>query len=111
MPQWQGSSVGDARLLSLGAERLTSLVTSAEPSMRTVRVPVPDTAGAEGDGVRALDVLTAVATRTRAAPGECGAATVVTVGGDCGVEVEPVSAALARHGDGLVASPGTPCPN
>ncbi|OPG13739.1 hypothetical protein B1L11_07160 [Microbispora sp. GKU 823] len=106
VPQWQGSSVGDARLLSLGAERLTSLVastvTSAEPSMRAVRVPVPDSAGAEGDGVRALDVLTAVAARTRAALAECGAATVVTVGGDCGVEVEPVSAALARHGDGLV---------
>ncbi|GAB3131170.1 arginase family protein [Microbispora hainanensis] len=114
VPQWQGSSVADARLLSLGAERLASLLTSAEPSpeshtgppaqpsVRAMRVPVPDTAGAERDGVRALDVLTAVAARTRAALAECGAATVVTVGGDCGVEVEPVSAALARHGDGLV---------
>ncbi|WP_182905244.1 arginase family protein [Microbispora sp. H13382] len=109
VPQWQGSSVEDARLLSLGAERLASLLTSSEPptepptgpSVRVVRVPVPDTAGTERDGVRALDVLNTVAARTRAALGECGTATVVTVGGDCGVQVEPVSAALERHGDGL----------
>ncbi|MGW5262105.1 arginase family protein [Microbispora sp. NPDC004025] len=109
VPQWQGSSVEDARLLSLGAGRLASLLTSGEPpaeppakpSVRALRVPVPDTAGTERDGVRALDVLTIVAARTRAALGECGTATVVTVGGDCGVEMEPVSAALKRHGDGL----------
>ncbi|MEN3537980.1 arginase family protein [Microbispora sp. ZYX-F-249] len=113
VPQWQGSSVEDARLLSLGAERLASLLTATEPPtdpftessagppVRAVRVPVPDTAGTERDGVRALDVLTTVAARTRAALGECGTATVVTVGGDCGVEVQPVSAALQRHGDGL----------
>ncbi|WP_432928639.1 arginase family protein [Microbispora sp. CA-135349] len=100
-PEWL-ASVGDARLLSLGAERLTSLFTSAKPAIGAVRVPVPDTAGAERDGVRALDVLTAVAARTRAALAESGTAAVVTVGGDCGVEAEPVSAALERHGDGLV---------
>lgn len=94
VPQWQGSG---ARHLSPGAERLASVV----PSSRSVRVPVPDSEGAERDGVRGLDVLTDVAARTRAALADCGTATVVTAGGDCGVELEPVSAALARHGDEL----------
>ncbi|WP_433221503.1 arginase family protein [Microtetraspora malaysiensis] len=97
VPQWQGSSVADARRLAHGSALLASLVQAT----RIVQVPVPDAEGVERDGVRALDVLTTVAARTRAALEKAGAAPVVTVGGDCGVELEPVSAALARYGDAL----------
>ncbi|WP_214416720.1 arginase family protein [Sphaerisporangium fuscum] len=97
VPQWQGSSVADARRLALGAEMLAPLV----PAGRVVQVPVPDAEGVERDGVRALDVLTGVAARARAALDEVSGEPVVTVGGDCGVELEPVSAALTRHGDAL----------
>jgi arginase len=96
VPQWQGSGAAQARLLARGADLLAGVV----PGARVLPVRVPDAAGTERDGVRALDVLTAVAAEARAALAQAGG-TTITVGGDCGVELEPVSAALARHGDGL----------
>ncbi|MFI0351039.1 arginase family protein [Actinomadura sp. 9N407] len=96
VPQWQGSSVAQARLLARGADLLAGTV----PGARVLSVRVPDAAGTERNGVRSLDVLTGVAAEARAALTRAGG-TAITVGGDCGVELEPVSAALARHGDAL----------
>ncbi|GGV01083.1 arginase [Actinomadura cremea] len=95
VPQWQGAATPRARLLTDGAERLARLL----PGGRILSVPVPDTPGTERDGVRALDVLAAVAAASRATVAR--ESPLVTVGGDCGVELAPVSAALARHGDAL----------
>jgi arginase len=63
-------------------------------------VPVFDTDGETAAGVRALDVLLEnlrLTQDTLAAIDDL----VVTVGGDCGVELAPVAAARARHGDRL----------
>lgn len=96
VPQWQGSSAAQARLLAEGADLLADLV----PGAQKLSVPVPDSPGINRNGVRALDVLATVAARTRTTLAAVGDGHV-TVGGDCGVELEPVSAALSRHGDNL----------
>jgi arginase family enzyme/very-short-patch-repair endonuclease len=86
--QWQGSGSPTARRLVAGAAELAALV----PADKRVRVPVPD----EPPSIELLARnLAAIRSAITDPP-------VVTVGGDCGVEVAPVEAALAEHGDGLV---------
>ncbi|MEU5883363.1 arginase family protein [Spirillospora sp. NPDC047279] len=51
--------------------------------------------------MRGLDVLTEIADGARRAVAERAGDLIVTVGGDCGVELAPVSAAAERYGDGL----------
>ncbi|MCM4080807.1 arginase family protein [Paractinoplanes hotanensis] len=80
--QWQGSGSPDARRLAEGAAVLASLI----PADQRVRVPVTDSLAAN---------LAAVRAAVTDPP-------MVTVGGDCGVELAPIEAALERHGDGLV---------
>jgi arginase family enzyme/GNAT superfamily N-acetyltransferase len=89
VPQWQGSGSATARRLREGARLLAGLVPAAEH----VRVDVADEAGGQ--------VLEANAAKTRAALGATRGRLTVTVGGDCGVELEPIAAALRRHGDRL----------
>jgi arginase len=64
-------------------------------------VPVPDADGKIAEGVRALDVLMENLRLTRYAL-NCLDDLVITAGGDCGVELAPVAAARARHGDQLM---------
>lgn len=85
VPRWQGS----AHRLREGARPLAGLVPAAE----RVRVEVPEETGP--------DVLGTVAARTRAALASTRGRFTVIAGGDCGVEFEPVAAALRRHGDRL----------
>jgi len=86
--QWQGSGSPTARRLVAGAAELAALV----PADKRVRVPVPD----EPPSIELLARnLAAIRSAITDPP-------VVTVGGDCGVEVAPIEAALAEHGDGLV---------
>ncbi len=80
--QWQGSGSSEAHRLVDGAAALASMI----PADRRVRVPV-------GDSLPGT--LAAIRSAITDPP-------MVTVGGDCGVEVAPIEAALARHGDGLV---------
>ncbi|KAB2346841.1 arginase family protein [Actinomadura rudentiformis] len=99
VPQWQGSGVPEAR-----ARRLADgahLLAEAVPAGRRYTVTVPDEAGAETGDVRGLDVLAGIAEGARAGITAAEGEVVVTVGGDCGVELSPVSAAIARHGDAL----------
>lgn len=84
VPQWQGSSSATARRLQEGAALPAALIPGAE----RVRVR-PGGTPAE------------TAARTRAALSRAKGRLVVTVGGDCGVELEPVAAAVRRHGDRL----------
>ncbi|MCZ0970589.1 arginase family protein [Streptomyces albulus] len=51
--------------------------------------------------MRHLDVLAASLRATRQALAEWGPGPLRTVGGDCGVELAPVSHAVARHGADL----------
>jgi arginase len=96
VPQWQGSGSSKAPLLRAGARRTAELV----PADARVRVPVLDAEGEPRAGVRALDVLLENLQLTQDALAGIDDL-VVTVGGDCGVELAPVAAARARHGDRL----------
>ncbi|WP_221762265.1 arginase family protein [Nonomuraea sp. WAC 01424] len=87
VPQWRGSGARTAERLREGA-RLVSEMVDAD---RRIRVEVDD------------DDLVVTASRVREAVSEAGwDGLLVTAGGDCGVELEPVSAARRRFGDGLV---------
>ncbi|MEV0585758.1 GNAT family N-acetyltransferase [Nonomuraea sp. NPDC050310] len=83
IPQWQGSGSPTATRLVAGAARLAALIA---PGARHLHVPV--------DGS-----LAETAARVRQALPEDGF--VVTIGGDCGVELEPIAAALRRYGSRL----------
>ncbi|SEH01171.1 arginase [Nonomuraea solani] len=82
IPQWQGSLSPTAPRLVEGAARLAAMI----PEARHVRVSTGGT-------------LADTAARVRQALPQDGF--TVTVGGDCGVELEPVAAALRRYGDRL----------
>nr|WP_055502945.1 arginase family protein [Nonomuraea pusilla] len=96
VPQWQGSASGHAPRLAPGALRAAGLV----PAGARVTVPVLDDPGEKRDGTRALDVLVENLRRTEEALAGIDDA-VITVGGDCGVDLAPITAARARHGDRL----------
>ncbi|GAA3153700.1 hypothetical protein GCM10010486_19540 [Nonomuraea roseoviolacea subsp. carminata] len=85
VPQWRGSGAPTAERLREGAKLLADMV----PAAHRVRVEVDD------------DDLPETAARVRSAVSAAGGF-VVTAGGDCGVELEPVAEAMRRHGDRLV---------
>ncbi|MEU8397147.1 GNAT family N-acetyltransferase [Nonomuraea sp. NPDC048892] len=82
VPQWQGSLSPTAPRLVEGAARLAAMV----PADAHVRVETGATLAETAARVR------------RALPAD---GFTITVGGDCGVELEPVAAALRRYGDRL----------
>ena len=96
IPQWQGSSAPEARRLKGGARRTAELLRADA----RIDVPVLDEDGAMVHGVRRLEVLLENLRLTREALAGIDDV-VVTVGGDCGVELGPIAAARARHGDDL----------
>lgn len=97
VPQWQGSASDRAPLLAAGARR------SAESLGADTVVTVPITEAGSQEitgGVRALDIVAA----NLALTGDALAAIddfVITVGGDCGVDLAPIAAARGRYGDEL----------
>ncbi|MFF2806315.1 arginase family protein [Streptomyces sp. NPDC058000] len=97
VPQWQGSAADAPQRVADGAHRLSALL----PATRRTVVAVSPRPGRTGDGVRHLDVLTASLRATREALAGWGEGPLRTVGGDCGIEIGPVSHAVARHGDDL----------
>jgi arginase len=96
VPQWQGSGLGDSPRLADGARR-TAEVVAADAR---VTVPVLDTGGKPAGGVRGLDVLVENLRLTQEALSGIDDV-VLTVGGDCAVDLAPIAAARARHGDSL----------
>ncbi|GAA4237382.1 arginase family enzyme/GNAT superfamily N-acetyltransferase [Streptosporangium album] len=84
VPQWQGSSSPAAVRLAEGAARLAAMIPDAEH----LRVTIGET-------------LAETAARTREALSRARGGFTVTVGGDCGVELEPISAALREYGERL----------
>ena len=96
IPQWQGSAASRAPLLAAGARRTAELV----PAAARVTVPVLDADGPIDAGVRALDVIRENARLARSALAAIDDV-VLTAGGDCGVELAPIAAARARHGERL----------
>ncbi len=89
VPQWQGSSSATAHRLRAGAGLLAGLVGAAHRD----RIEVGNDTG--------TPALAAILARTRQALRRAHGRFTVTVGGDCGVELAPISEALRRHGDRL----------
>ncbi|MFG1700939.1 hypothetical protein [Nonomuraea sp. NPDC049309] len=85
VPQWRGSGSRTAERLKEGARLLADMVVAES----RVRVAVED------------DLVT-TASRVRAAIEQTSDGFVVTAGGDCGVELQPIAAARRRYGDRLV---------
>jgi arginase len=96
VPQWQGSASAGAPRLMAGARRAAGLV----PADAVVTVPVLETGGEKVAGIRALDVLVENQRLTREALTGISDR-VITVGGDCAVDIAPIAAARARYGDRL----------
>ncbi|WP_433021338.1 arginase family protein [Kribbella sp. CA-294648] len=96
VPQWQGSGLGDSPRLAEGA-RLTA---ELAPADRVVTVPVLDTGGKPEAGVRGLDVLLENLRLTYDALAGIDDL-VLTVGGDCAVDLAPIATARDRYGDEL----------
>ncbi|MDN3352828.1 GNAT family N-acetyltransferase [Actinomadura sp. DC4] len=88
VPQWRGSGAVTAHRLREGARLLAGLVPGTAE-----RVEVADAAGDAAFAANAANVRAALG-RTRGRP-------VFVAGGDCGVELAPVAAALRRYGDRL----------
>ncbi|WP_433869952.1 arginase family protein [Saccharopolyspora sp. CA-218241] len=95
--QWQASASPTARRLREGAGLLSAMLPSGTP----VAVPVMEATGVTGEGVHHVDVLAANLAAARVAVAQAGGGPLITVGGDCGVDLAPVEAAHRRHGAGL----------
>ncbi|MEV0974272.1 arginase family protein [Microtetraspora glauca] len=96
VPQWQGSASSKARGLSAGARRAAELV----PADAVVTVPVREADGDKTAGIRAYDVLVENQRLTRTALVGIDDR-VITIGGDCAVDIPPIDAAHARYGNAL----------
>ncbi|MGA5764927.1 arginase family protein [Nonomuraea bangladeshensis] len=112
VPQWRGSGSRTAKRLREGARIVADLVDAATvhvagEAAHRVRVAVEDgdpaaTAGWVREAVEDGSLGVAAARVRAAVEGVGDGVLVVAVGGDCGVELEPVSAARRRYGDRLV---------
>lgn len=99
VPQWQGSGAPGADRLAQGCQALAGL--AAEVLGERVEIVGPQLGrSATVDGVAHRDVLVTNRTAQLAAL-EVPEAPVLTIGGDCGVELVPVGVARYRHGEGL----------
>lgn len=95
--QWQGSGSTRALHLSDGATAILGDL----PAAKTTVIEIPLGAGESlGTGVHRLSSLQIVRDRLADALAESTEA-AVTIGGDCGVELAPVSHAHSRHPDDL----------
>ena len=96
VPQWQGSGAANARALSAGSRSAGRLVGGAS----LVEVPITEAAGEMRDGVRSLHQLVAnLGAIERALAKVSGP--VLTIGGECSVDLGPLAAAHSRYGDDL----------
>jgi arginase len=96
VPQWQGSASDAAPRLVDGAHRAAASV----PADRIVTVPVVGESGPTVGGVRAFDALVANVRLVGEAL-QTIEDRVITVGGDCSVDIAPIAAARHRYGVAL----------
>ncbi|MGN9784629.1 arginase family protein [Nonomuraea sp. ZG12] len=95
VPQWRGSGAPTAERLREGARLLAAMVPADERVLVEVEDDLVSTA------VRVREAVAQINGGHQVAAGGDGGFLVV-VGGDCGVELEPVAAARRRYGDRLV---------
>lgn len=97
VPQWQASGSRTAYRLRRGAAELADFF----PSDERLRADTENQPTGVRDGVTALDTLAANLHAIRATLARAHGSAVITVGGDCAVDLAPIEAALNRHGDRL----------
>ncbi|GLI02884.1 arginase family protein [Phytohabitans aurantiacus] len=97
VPQWQASGSRTAYRLRRGAAELADFF----PSDERLRADTERQPTGARDGVAALDTLATNLHAIRATLARAHGSTVITVGGDCAVDLAPIEAALTRHGDRL----------
>ncbi|QWT23601.1 arginase family protein [Subtercola sp. PAMC28395] len=100
VPQWQGSGSSRAMQLSDGADAIAGDL----PAAVTRRVEVPlgageslDTGVHRASSIRMIRDAVAAALGADSDEGEGEPGVVVTIGGDCGVELAPVARAVGQH--------------
>ena len=94
VPQWQGSGAPTARRLRDGAAHLAAMIPAENRWTVTLRNAVCEMRGGVQNSDVLVEQLRAVRTAVAAvAPTDL----VVSVGGDCAVELAPVEAALSAH--------------
>jgi arginase len=101
VPQWQGSATTRASMLQAGCGALARLAGDVlDVPVRDIEVP---SEGAQSSGgIRNREVLLQNIPTQRAALSEVDDS-VLTIGGDCGVELAPLEAARLRHVPDLTA--------
>lgn len=104
MPQWQG---GDLPAYRLGAELLDRMLPTATGPVATIPVPSPPSAtgtGAEApveDGIKWRSALLAQLEAARTAIASHNPARILTVGGDCLVDLAPIAWLNEQYGDDM----------
>lgn len=96
VPQWQGSASDSARRLTAGALGVADLI----PADAKVTVPVVEDTSPKVDGIFSLDSL--ARNHRMIADGVASIDDfIITVGGECSVDIAPIAAAQRRHGPSL----------
>lgn len=99
MPQWQG---GDEPVYRFGAELLRWLAPDHHGPEETVAVPEPDGSSAKLDrGIKWRNALLTQARSARAAIERHRPDRIVTLGGDCLVDLAPIAWLSRKYGDKL----------
>lgn len=99
MPQWQG---GDEPAYRFGAELLRWLAPAHDGPEETVPVPAADGSAAPLEqGIKWRTALLAQARAARAAIERHAPDRIVTLGGDCLVDLAPIAWLRRKYGDGL----------
>lgn len=99
MPQWQG---GDEPAYRFGSELLRWLAPPHDGPEETVAVPEPDGSAAPVEhGIKWRDALLAQARAARDAIERHAPDRIVTLGGDCLVDLAPIAWLSRRYGEGL----------
>ena len=99
MPQWQG---GDDPAYRAGAPVLAALLPPAEGPVETISVaPARDGERAPEHGIVSRGALLAQLEQARAAIARHHPDAIVTVGGDCLVDLAPIAYLSERYGDAL----------
>lgn len=99
MPQWQGGNLAEYHL---GSRLLSWLLPRGDGPQETVPVPLPADGRLEiEDGILAKSALLAQARAARAAIERHRPDRILTIGGDCLVDLAPIAYLNKRYGGGI----------
>ncbi|WP_339114622.1 arginase family protein [Thioclava sp. GXIMD2076] len=97
MPQWQG---GDLPAYRVGAKILEALLPDATGPVETIAIPV-ESDRSEQDGIKARAALLAQLDAAREAIAKHAPEAIMTVGGDCLVDLAPIAYLAEKYEDDM----------